>query len=211
MIKNQANKPIKSVNTATTAIKTTAANIISDDDDNRNTYDVDAGDKPLSKLDIIKKFDNKYKVDKIEESVKNEKAALEECLDNDCKNMAAGDDSNSEEDASRSDHSAGNGAGTPGSVPPKPMPRTSRNNSTCSDQGFIMLGDEVTPRPVAKPRTSASSYKVPHISLFPHTKTFYCFSSQFFVLFVMISIFSVFFFLFPSLVLDFVSFGFDFI
>lgn len=51
----------------------------------------------------------------------------------------------------------------PGEVkPPKPMPRTSRNNSV-SDQ-LSICSEEVpvvpAPRPVARPRTTATGYKV---------------------------------------------------
>lgn len=54
-----------------------------------------------------------------------------------------------------------NGKYQNGSIPPKPLPRTSRTNSV-SDQGNdeISNGSNGGSRPVAKPRTTASSYKV---------------------------------------------------
>lgn len=54
-----------------------------------------------------------------------------------------------------------NGKHQNGSIPPKPLPRTSRTNSV-SDQGNdeINNGSNGGNRPIAKPRTTTSSYKV---------------------------------------------------
>lgn len=82
--------------------------------------------------------------------VENEKSSDELSTDNDYSASS-----------NKSIHGYENGSnGCGGQVPPKPLPRTSRNNSVSSDQGFVMIGDEITPRPVAKPRSTSISYKV---------------------------------------------------
>lgn len=55
-----------------------------------------------------------------------------------------------------------NGKHQNGTVPPKPLPRTSRTNSV-SDQGQEEINNGVNgsiPRPAPRPRTTAGSYKV---------------------------------------------------
>lgn len=143
----------------------------------------EANVKPLSKLDIIKKFDSKFvseKIEKIEDlpvsTPKSDHAILEDVRDGSIETVEDLEQESPEDQLAALDaqlvlpkngHSAENGSnGASGTVPPKPLPRTSRTNSVSSvsslssDQGFVMIGDEITPRPVAKPRTTATSYKV---------------------------------------------------
>lgn len=204
MIKNDANKCAKQVEIVKTAVAApttvrsavtertiqssnqraaTKANAESDDSETS---------KPLSKIDIIKKFDSKYKsnadavdnkqsqrvshednqkyaqnFDEIEndENIQNSNndevlpirtrsSELDAAANNNYKNgntQAAGGNGN------------GNGNGNDNSeiIPPKPLPRTSRNNSVSSlssELGFSAAIEESS-RPVAKPRTT-TSYKV---------------------------------------------------
>lgn len=142
--------------------------------------ETEANVKPLSKLDIIKKFDNKLKSEKIEDipvsTPKTDYVILDDVRDGSIETVEDLEQESAEDQLAALDaqqlmpkngHSAENGSnGASGTVPPKPLPRTSRTNSVSSvsslssDLGFVMIGDEITPRPVAKPRTTATSYKV---------------------------------------------------
>lgn len=141
--------------------------------------------KPLTKLDIIRKFDKKSKMDKsIDTGVISNPTADNKCIekfshlsgttadnidannpiDEDCiDDLTTIIDQQQQQlmvATTKNGHS-NNENGSSGQIPPKPLPRTSRNNSVSSDQGFVMIGDEITPRPVAKPRNIASTtYKV---------------------------------------------------
>lgn len=136
----------------------------------------------LSKIDIIKKFDNKYKED-IEKMLKKDDEKLQDnnrIIDKMCTsvssekllsnndtydNLIVNHDSIVESQCvedhfspTKNGHSNGT---TPTTTPPKPLPRTSRNNSV-SDQGNNITDDYDNKsgiRPVARPRTSAT-YKV---------------------------------------------------
>lgn len=200
MIKNESNKMVKQTSNVTknAAISVhQSGKIILNDTDNR-TIDVspkskhsekfDENSKPLSKIDIIKKFDNKYA--KTDESTKysmqsqqrspindnqfdeknddEENAQTmnnDEIIDNnDCDNQLDGSASMINT-INNNNHKNGHGmdsVNNGGTVPPKPLPRTSRNNSISSlssDQGTLTCTDE-SGRPVAKPRSNTASYKV---------------------------------------------------
>lgn len=204
MIKNDANKcakqiEIKSpVTPAPTSLRQQSSEI-----DNRhaiqkpvNKYnEVDDNDvvtKPLSKMDLIKKFDSKYKQQS--DSVDNKQSIRSNYNENQTKNTIPDEiendeniqNSNNEENSDVDTHSRssesesttvakynnynnGNTYGSNGNevVPPKPLPRTSRNNSVSSlssEQGISISNPiEEIARPVAKPRTTTTSYKVQHI------------------------------------------------
>lgn len=242
MIKNEANKSVKLSTTATPSVTKTPISIhhqSKNEDEKRTIFpqkinqqnsNDDDNVKPLSKIDIIKKFDNKFKMDKNDEhltktqppvarvapaTVKHDKFLFndnlekEESLDyrktknifddgnnaeeksvkeaSDMDNANSDDDYNNEEIRQDSlEHRSSlsnnifhkngcsdNGSiitSTTGVIPPKPLPRTSRNNSISSDQGSVhvstsddSLGSDKMARPVAKPRTTTTSYKV-HIN-----------------------------------------------
>lgn len=241
MIKNEANKSVKLYAIAVAPVTTTPASIhqqsnkFKSDGEKRSIFTQkasqqkpsdDDGVKPMSKIDIIKKFDNKYKTEKNDEqltkaqppvarvapgTVKHDKFLIKDDLENEThldnrKLKSILDDVDTEEKSAQeaNDNDNGNsddeynndgirqdslehrsslgknnfhknGCGDNGSslatvvgaIPPKPLPRTSRNNSISSDQGTVLvstsddsLGSEKVTRPVAKPRTSATSYKV---------------------------------------------------
>lgn len=196
MIKNDANKcakqiEIKSpVTPAPTSLRQQSSEI-----DNRhaiqkpmNKYntvdDNDVVTKPLSKMDLIKKFDSKYKQQS--ELVDNKQSIRSNYANNKVENdeniQNSNDEENSDVDiqsrsseselttvAKNNNYNNGNTYGTNGNenVPPKPLPRTSRNNSVSSlssEQGISISNPiEEIARPVAKPRTTTTSYKVQHI------------------------------------------------
>lgn len=235
MVMNEANKSVKTtVTTTTPASLNQQQQTISKktDTEKQNIFaqrvnpqqkstDIDENSKPLSKIDIIKKFDNKFKTEKNDEPspkiqppiarvapasvIKTEKLLIDDSLDNNLemldnrksKNIfddekpneekplkESNDDNNghsdSEEQQDSLEHRSSwnsnnfykNGSSDSGTnvvnssvgvIPPKPMPRTSRNNSISSDQGSVVFGsddfaDKIN-RPVAKPRTT-NSYKV---------------------------------------------------
>lgn len=174
---------------------------------NKITDEVDDDDecnqKPLSKSDLIRKFDSKYKHS---DSVDNKPAHRISYDENQAFQCATDSDemendeniqnSNSEEMTHDFEHrnrfsdcesitiannnyanpnvnacSGGGGANANGNeaIPPKPLPRTSRNNSLSSLSSEHSLSivantiEDSTGRPVAKPRTTTTSYKVhPH-------------------------------------------------
>ncbi|XP_067641651.1 coronin-7 isoform X2 [Eurosta solidaginis] len=128
-----------------------------------------------TKSDLIPKFDNKYKTD-------SEKDAKEtELMRRFSRESPADDSTGSSEDASNAtatdlsspqqqqrDREGSCGSIGSGGItsPPRPMPRTSRNNSlgdtVCSAQAASSVGgDEVMPRP--RPRTTAASAYKPRL------------------------------------------------
>lgn len=153
--------------------------------------------KSLSKNEIIKRFDNKFKneavatvtaCDNTKNMEKFDDALVIDNVDVIDNNTNIDDDDDLNEDellpvdvhANAMPAKNGHDNGRNAQVPPKPLPRTSRNNSVSSDQGFVMVGDEIQLRPVAKPRNMATtSYKV-HL-LFHHTlhKSSFCYHQQF--------------------------------
>lgn len=203
MIKNEANKIAKKPVTDTKTLTTTAAAAApvsnraqSTEVDNRrvapvvkrNETESDECDtvKPMSKIDLIKKFDSKYH-QSTEDAVDN-KQVLRQTMDSNQKYNTSVEDtldevendenlqnSNSEEfdyksrtneyeTAANNNYKNGNSEAI---IPPKPLPRTSRNNSVSSlssESGSLsavnanVLDD--ANRPVAKPRTTTTSYKV---------------------------------------------------
>lgn len=195
IVKNNANRPpVKStppnITTPTVAVKSTPINRtatvkappkdecdIGADDDNI-VDDNNELSRQLSKMDIIKKFDNKYR----EEEKPQPPVQLAAVPDN-ANSLEATDDGgdrfgdghNSEQSSfddetaspplSATPASAAAAANTSAGTPPKPLPRTSRNNSM-SDQGVTSGASDDScgssserSRPVARPRTAAT-YKV---------------------------------------------------
>lgn len=112
---------------------------------------------PLSKIDIIKKFDNKYR-DELEKiaKLKDERPEAADI---------------SEKEVSEEVQPVGKELPSPvpqtqvkngHTTPPKPLPRTSRNNSVSEQGNGVVATEEIVdkiPRPVARPRTT-TSYKV---------------------------------------------------
>lgn len=199
MIKNDANKCAKQMETVKTAIVSpnTVRQTANEIDNNRsiaanqrvsykptdNQNEENDSVKPLSKIDIIKKFDSKYKsstdaVDNNKQSRNEENPKYVQNTD-EVENDENIQNSNSFEgqnktrsseldSAANNNYKNGNsyGNGNTEVLPPKPLPRTSRNNSISSlssEQG-VNAAVEETNRPVAKPRTTTTatttSYKV---------------------------------------------------
>lgn len=198
MIKNNANKCAKQIETVKAAIVSpnTVHQTANEVDNNRSiatsqrvTYEPTDNQneesdsvKPLSKIDIIKKFDSKYKSNT--DAVDNKQTQYEESpkyfqntdeVEND-ENIQNSNNFNAENKtrsneldlAANNNYKNGNsyGNGNTEVVPPKPLPRTSRNNSISSlssEQG-VNAANEESIRPVAKPRTTTTatttSYKV---------------------------------------------------
>lgn len=140
----------------------------------KSNDEIDESAKPLAKLDLIKKFDQKYKAEivgaapvissvptpKKETICIKEAANIAAHIENDNGDQLSSTDYEYSTASNKLAQGNENGSNGCGQVPPKPLPRTSRNNSVSSDQGFVMIGDEITPRPVAKPRSTSISYKV---------------------------------------------------
>lgn len=192
MIKNETNRLVKQSKplcVTTTTTTTTSASIhqkstlISNESIANRNANIDNSSsvaKPLSKLDIIKKFDNKTKDTSLSAPLKipADDAKLNEKQDEDEQAHSSNSDEFDNDSGNQSDnnnsykngHGNGNGNNNSGPVPPKPLPRTSRNNSISSissDQGTALsvaaavIDDTIGGvRPVAKPRTTTVSYKV---------------------------------------------------
>lgn len=183
---------------------------------NRYTDEVDDNEcdqKPLSKSDLIRKFDTKYKqTESVDNKPVHHRLSYEESQSFQCANEPDEiendeniQNSNSEEathdfdeyrnrfsecesstiannnyanaNASVNAYSGGStNANGNETIPPKPLPRTSRNNSVSSLSSEHSLSianpiEESIGRPVAKPRTTTTSYKVHLLS----TKHFFSF------------------------------------
>lgn len=205
MIKNDANKCAKQIEskTSVTTTPTSVRQQSNNDVDNRhvltstqrtaNKYnDVDDNDscKPLSKMDLIKKFDSKYNQSESVDNKSSQRSNYDEqkinTIPDDVENDENIQNSNNEETIDSTDircqsdecestannnykngnQYGGNNANGNEIIPPKPLPRTSRNNSVSSlssEHGISIAPnpiDESTVRPVAKPRTTTTSYKV---------------------------------------------------
>lgn len=184
MIKNETNrfvKPSKPLGTTTPAsIHQKSTALISNDPIvNRKANTDTTVMPPLSKLDIIKKFDNKAKepslvqlAPELAKISSDETKHDEEEQAHSSNSDEFDNDSGSQSDNNNScknGHGNGNGSNNSGPVPPKPLPRTSRNNSISSissEHGSALsiaaANEEVIGgvRPVAKPRTTTASYKV---------------------------------------------------
>lgn len=199
MIKNDANKCAKQIEMAVKTANVSPNTVRQTDSENDNNRSIAASQrvtykptdnqneendsvKPLSKIDIIKKFDSTYKSNtdaidnkqsRYEESPKYVQNIDEVGNDENIQNSNSFDAQNktrsNELDSATNIHCKnGNsyGNGNTEVVPPKPLPRTSRNNSISSlssEQG-VNAAIEESNRPVAKPRTTttatATSYKV---------------------------------------------------
>ncbi|XP_055370713.1 coronin-7 isoform X3 [Condylostylus longicornis] len=154
--------------------------------------DNDHSERPLSKLDLIKRFDNKYKTDSEKDnqgSVKNNKpskifsenevVSVTKKAISDVIQISA---DSIENDLSNDSNDCNSWTSPQSITPPKPLPRTSRNNSITDilltstvqsisiDENVGTTGEgqilptvqqqqAVAPRPVARPRTTATSYK----------------------------------------------------
>lgn len=220
MIKNDANKCAKQIHETKSTSVTTASVTLrqqTSDIDNRhaiqksvNKYnevdDNDSVGKPLSKKDLIKKFDIKYNqpnntvdnkqshrtsyaedsqninpidVDEVENDENIQNSNNEEINVTELRNRPANDAVVESTTVANNNYKNGNTLSGNGNgnemIPPKPLPRTSRNNSVSSlssehsiSISNIVVVEETTnaARPVAKPRTTTTtSYKVQH----PHT------------------------------------------
>lgn len=186
---------------------------------NRFTDEVDDNEcdqKPLSKSDLIRKFDTKYKqTESVDNKPVHHRSSYEESQSFQCENDSDElendeniQNSNSEEVAHDFDEhrnrfsesesttiannnyanananananvNAYSGGSTNANgnetIPPKPLPRTSRNNSvsSLSSEHSLTIAntiEESAGRPVAKPRTTTTSYKV-HL-LYPSNISF---------------------------------------
>lgn len=174
---------------ALTSIQRTVTNKYNEIDDN----DAATAGKPLTKLDLIKKFDSKYKQPNTIDNKQSHRTSYEESqqfndpdeVEND-ENIQNSNDfqPNDVEIQRRSSESESttiannnyknsNANGNMEALPPKPLPRTSRNNSvsSLSSEHSISIVNPVvvveeTVRPVAKPRTTTTSYKVQPSSTF---------------------------------------------
>lgn len=184
MIKNetnrQANKPKPlTTTTPTTSLYQKTAKISNDSVVNRPVH-VAPVVQPLSKVDLIRKFEASQTKESAPSNVHqaiidSEKKSIEKPDDDEQAHSSNSDeydnDSGNQSDNNNSNSRNGHGNNNGGPVPPKPLPRTSRNNSissTSSDQGVTLSIANVAHdepqigvvRPVAKPRTTAASYKV---------------------------------------------------
>lgn len=112
---------------------------------------------PLSKIDIIKKFDNKYREEHEKTTkLKDERTENAEILE---KEVFEEMQSTEKELPSPVPQCQAKNGHT---SPPKPLPRTSRNNSVSEQGNGVVSAEELVdkiPRPVARPRTT-TSYKV---------------------------------------------------
>lgn len=112
---------------------------------------------PLSKIDIIKKFDNKYREEHEKTTkLKDERTENVEIVEKEVFEEVPSTEKELPSPVPQAQVKNGH------TTPPKPLPRTSRNNSV-SEQGNGVaptedLADKI-PRPVARPRTT-TSYKV---------------------------------------------------
>lgn len=179
MIKNETNrlaKQSKPLSTTTTASIHQKSTLISNVPIANRIANIDNKvAQPLSKLDIIAKFDEKTKESSPLQSMMAP-AKLHAKHDDDEQAHSSNSDEFDNDSGNQSDnnnsykngHGNGNGNNS-GPVPPKPLPRTSRNNSISSissDQGAALsvaaANDDTVGgvRPVAKPRTTTASYKV---------------------------------------------------
>ncbi|XP_031625117.1 coronin-7 isoform X2 [Contarinia nasturtii] len=204
MIKNDANKCAKQIEskTSVTTTPTSLRQQSNSEVDNRhvlasaqrtsNKYndaiDDNETSKPLSKMDLIKKFDSKYnqsetvdnkqsqrsnyddqKINTIPDDVENDEniqnSNNEETIDSpDNRSRSSECDSTANNNYKNGNQYGGNNANGNDIIPPKPLPRTSRNNSVSSlssEHGISIANpiDETPVRPVAKPRTTTTSYK----------------------------------------------------
>lgn len=179
--------------------------------------DDECNQKPLSKSDLIRKFDTKYKHSDSVDNKPAHRTSYDEnqafqCTNNDSDELENDENiqnSNSEETAHDFEYrnqfsesesitiannnytnpnanmnacsgggGGGGGANANGneSIPPKPLPRTSRNNSMTSlssEHSLTIVANTIEDsigRPVAKPRTTTTSYKV-HSSTHTHIQT----------------------------------------
>lgn len=139
---------------------------------NKNKFESNNIPPSHTKSELISKFDNKFKENNEKMSIANRAKEEkfqelqfsaeklhedEQSVEKEVTNCSNG----GSQQNYKNGHSNGSNGGT---TPPKPLPRTSRNNSV-SEQGTTpvtpaALPDDSIGRPVARPRTSAS-YKVP--------------------------------------------------
>ncbi|XP_036319529.1 coronin-7 isoform X1 [Rhagoletis pomonella] len=132
----------------------------------------EVGGAGFTKADLIRKFDNKYKTDSekdFKDSELSRRFSRESPADEstgsseETSNATATDLSSPQQQQQREREGSSGSVGSGVTSPPRPMPRTSRNNSLGDAATTATIvsgigGDEVTPRP--RPRTTAaSSYK----------------------------------------------------
>lgn len=183
MIKNETNRLVKqskalSGTTTPASIHQKSITLISNDPiANRKATTDNTVAQPLSKLDLIKKFDNKTKESSPPQSmpalakISSEETKPDEDEQAHSSNSDEFDNDSGNQSDNNNSYKNGNGNGNKnsGQVPPKPLPRTSRNNSISSissEQGTALsvaaVDDDMIGgvRPVAKPRTTTASYKV---------------------------------------------------
>lgn len=169
---------------------------------NESTDGNDQSGKPLSKKDLIKKFDSKYNksesidnkqshrtsyeesqkiatvLDDVENDENIQNSNNEEINDVDCSKNPSIESESTANNNYKNGNIAGANANGNEVVPPKPLPRTSRNNSvsSISSEHSISISNaiEETARPVAKPRTTATSYKVQHAHIITHVLHRFC-------------------------------------
>lgn len=207
MIKNDANKCAKPVEIAKNATVPSslahhkpAASEVDNHNDNRKTNATNersADVRPMSKIDIIKKFDGSNRTTSSGDQIDNEptvrrsqRTEMPKYTDesDECENNENIENSNDDQKPNEinsiannnhkcdDEYSNGNNEVV---MPPKPLPRTSRNNSVSSlssEYGFGTSANvnEDIGRPVAKPRTTTTNYKVQfqsHTSSLTHTHT----------------------------------------
>lgn len=113
---------------------------------------------PLSKIDIIKKFDNKYREEHEKMTkLKDERPETAEILEKEVFEEVPTAEKDLPSPVPQAQVKNGH------TTPPKPLPRTSRNNSVSEQgNGVVLTEAEIVDkihRPVARPRTT-TSYKV---------------------------------------------------
>lgn len=205
MIKNDANKCAKQIETKAAVTAPMSIRQQSSEVDNRHAlasmqkttnkyHDVDDNNesaKQLSKLDLIKKFDSKFKqpetvdnkqshrssyedsqklntvADEVENDENIQNSNNEQTIDVEIRSPANESESSTVANNNyKNGNTYGGNANGNETIPPKPLPRTSRNNSisSLSSEHSISIANPIEEfgRPVAKPRTSTTSYKVQH-------------------------------------------------
>lgn len=119
---------------------------------------------PLSKIDIIKKFDNKYREEHEKMAkLKDDRPETAEIIEKEVFEEVQSTEKDLPSPVPQSQTKNGH------TTPPKPLPRTSRNNSVSEQGNGVVLTEELNdksifPRPVARPRTT-TSYKVRRVKL----------------------------------------------
>ncbi|KAG4075646.1 hypothetical protein HA402_003471 [Bradysia odoriphaga] len=164
IIKNQANKQSKPLANQQNCIMSMDNNGIS----KQKLKEEDTENIPLSKIDIIKKFDNKYREEheKMTTKLKDERPETADILEKEVFEEVQSTDKELPSPVPQGQTKNGH------TTPPKPLPRTSRNNSVSEQGNGVVVMEEINdkiPRPVARPRTT-TSYK-PRLGPKPFTSS----------------------------------------